>query len=167
MASNSRGSATSFSRAACTSASAPAWRSAVPGPASLTATRALSRVAALFGPARVAGGGAAHDLERQQRALAASGGDLDAQLLDDPVGAQLGNLGHVHADQLLRADRRGGLGDRAALAVETQLGDLAFVDLDVHTELVAAERIDVVELQVVRLKLAVVPGVLVVLEYRS
>ena len=52
-----------------------------------------------------------------------------------------------------RGDRGGGLRDRAALAVEAQVGDLAVLDHQVHAELVAAERVVVVELEVVRLEL--------------
>src|SRR3954453_22740400 len=159
MASSRRASSTPCSRAASTSASAPALRTAVPRPASLTATSALSRPLSILGPAGVAGGGAPHDLQGKEGALAPGWGDLDAELLDDPVGAQLRNLGHVHADQLVRADRRRGLGDRPALAVEAQLGDLALLQAHVHAELVAAEGIDVVELEVVGLELPVVPGV--------
>ena len=58
-----------------------------------------------------------------------------------------------HADQLLGGDRRRRLGDRAALAVEAQVGDLAVLHHDVHAQLVAAERVVVVPLEVVRLEL--------------
>ena len=69
-----------------------------------------------------------------------------------------------HPDQLLRGDRRGRLRDRAALAVEAEVLDAAVLDDDVHAQLVAAERVVVVPLEVVRLELAEVPRVLVVLE---
>ena len=56
------------------------------------------------------------------------------------------------------------LGDRAALAVEAEVGDLAVPDHDVHAQLVAAERVMVVELEVVGLEHPEVPRVLVVIE---
>src|SRR6187551_1202243 len=77
----------------------------------------------LLGPARVARRRSAHHLQRQQGALAARGGDLDAELLDHPVGAELLDLLERHADQLVGRDRGRGLGDRAALAVEAQVLD--------------------------------------------
>ena len=76
-----------------------------------------------------------------------------------------GDLRHRHADQLLARDRGRGLGDRAALSVEAQVGDPPLlVHHDVHAQLVAAERVEVVELEVVRLERAEVPRVLVVVE---
>ena len=49
-------------------------------------------------------------------------------------------------------------------AVEAQLGDLAVLHADVDAHLVAAERVVVVGLEVVRVELAEVPRPLVVLE---
>ena len=70
----------------------------------------------------------------------------------------------VHADQLLGGDRRGGLRDRAAVALEAQVGDAAVGDGDLHAELVAAQRVDLVGLVVVSGQLAEVARALVVLE---
>src|SRR5215212_10979595 len=118
----------------------------------------------LLGPAGVARRGAAHDLEREQRALAARGGDVDAELLDHPVGPERLDLLERHPDQLLGGDRGGGLRDRAALPVEAQVLHAAVLHHDVHAQLVAAERVVVVPLEVVLLELAEVPWALVVLE---
>jgi hypothetical protein len=48
--------------------------------------------------------------------------------------------------------------------VEAEVGDLAVLDADVDPELVAAEWVVVVELEVVRVERPVISGVLVVLE---
>src|SRR4051794_28965072 len=129
-----------------------------------TTRRSGSTASPLLGPGGVARGGAAQDLEGQEGALAPGRRDVDPELLDCPVGGQPAQLVDVHADQLLARDRRRGLGDRTALAVEADVGDLAVLDLDVHAELVAAEGVVVVELEVVRIEGPEVPGVLVVLE---
>lgn len=42
--------------------------------------------AGVLGPAAVTGDGAAHDLERQQRALAPGGGNVDTEQVDRPLG---------------------------------------------------------------------------------
>src|SRR5215213_5383758 len=118
----------------------------------------------LLGPARVAGRGAAHHLQRQQRALASRRADVDSELLDDPVGAQALDLLERHPDQLVGADRGRRLRDRAAVAVEAEILDPAVLHDDVHSELVAAERVVVVEVEVVLRQLAEVPRVLVVVE---
>ena len=64
---------------------------------------------ALHGPAGVAGRGAAHHLQGQQRALAARGRDVDAELLEDPVGVELLDVVDRHPDQLVGGDRGGRL----------------------------------------------------------
>src|SRR4051812_30205980 len=115
-------------------------------------------------PARVAGDRAAQDLEVEQRALAPRRRDRDAEQVDQPLAVELGDLRDRHADVLLGGDRRRRLGDRAALPVEAQLGDLPALDADVDAHLVAAQRVVVVRLEVVRLELAEVPRPLVVLE---
>ena len=79
--------------------------------------------------------------------------------------AEARDLLELHPDVLVGRDRGRGLRDRAALAVEAQLGDLAvLVHADVHAHLVPAEGVVVVELQVVRDPAPEVPGVLVVVE---
>ena len=50
------------------------------------------------------------------------------------------------------------------MAVEAQVRDLPVLDPDVHAQLVAAERVVVVELEVAGVELAEVPRVLVVVE---
>ena len=67
-------------------------------------------------------------------------------------------------DQLVGDDRGGGLGDRAALAMEAQVGHLAVLDENVHAELVTAEGVVVVPLEVVGFQRPEVPRVLVVVE---
>src|SRR5689334_24624115 len=52
----------------------------------------------------------------------------------------------------------------AAVAVEAQLVDAPVPDADLHAELVAAQRVVLLCLEVVRLELAEVPRVLVVVE---
>src|SRR5215210_1152915 len=130
----------------------------------LTAGKGTRPRRALLRPACVARGRAAHHLERQERALAARGGDVDAELLDHPVGAEAPDLVDRHPDQLLGGDRGGGLRDRAALPVEAQVLHAAILHNDVHAQLVAAERVVVVPLEIVLLELPEVPGALVVLE---
>src|SRR5213078_426139 len=115
-------------------------------------------------PRRVAGDGAAQDLEVEQRALAARGRDGDAEQVDEPFAVEVGDLPERHPDVLLGGDRRRCLRDRAALPVEAQVGDLSVLDADVNAHLVAAQRVVVVGLEVVRLELAEVPRPLVVLE---
>src|ERR1700739_3548868 len=115
-------------------------------------------------PPRVARDRPAHHLQVQQRALAAGGGDRDAEQVDHPVAAEVAGLVERHPLQLLGGDRGGRLGDRAAVAVEAQVGDVAVADLDVHAKLVAAERVLLEGLQVVGGKLAEVVRALVVLE---
>ena len=69
-----------------------------------------------------------------------------------------------HPLQLLGGDRRGGLGDRAAVAVEAHVLDAAVLDADVHAELVPAQGVVLERLEVVRLELAEVARALVVVE---
>ena len=81
----------------------------------------------------------------EQRALAAVGEISMPSSSITQSAPSGGDLVDRHPDQLLRGDRGGGLGDRAALAVEAQVGDRARPSTpDVHAQLVAAERVVVV-----------------------
>src|SRR4051812_15442688 len=115
-------------------------------------------------PGSVARGGAAEHFEAEQRTLAPRGGDVDPELLDHPLGGQIADVVDGHSDQLLGGDRRRRLRDRAPVAMETEGGDLAVLHLDVHAQLVTAERVVVVELEVALFELAEVPRALVVIE---
>jgi hypothetical protein len=115
-------------------------------------------------PGALAGQRVAQHLERQKRALAPGRGDVDPEQVEHPVGVERGGLVDVHPDQLLGGDRRRGLRDRAAVAVEAQVLDPPVGDADLDTELIAAERVVLVGVEVVGLELAEVPRSLVVLE---
>src|SRR5256885_957696 len=121
-------------------------------------------VKSVLRPGRVASGGAAKDLQAQQRTFAARGGDVDSELFDHPIRGQIAYVVHGHSDQFLRGDGRRRLRDRAAVAVEAEVRDLPVLDPNVHPQLVAAERVVVVELEVAGVELPEVPRVLVVVE---
>src|SRR5215207_9215628 len=104
-------------------------------------------------------------LEREQRALHARRGDVDPEQIEHEVAVEPDEVVDRHPDDLLGGHRRRRLGDRAAVAREAHVRDaavLAHAELDL--ELVAAERVVVLELQVRVLELAEVPRLLVVLE---
>ena len=87
------------------------------------------------------------------------------ELVEHPVGVKrppTSSTGMpISSSEAIDAD---GLRDRAALAVAAQVGDLPVLDADVDSHLVAAERVVVVELEIVRLSLPKFLRVLVVLE---
>src|SRR5439155_2138492 len=104
-------------------------------------------------------------LEREQRALHPRGGDVDPEQAEDELAIELQQLVYVHALDLVRRHRRGSLRDRAAVPVEAQVLDRAVLaDLQLHAQLIAAQRVDVLELEVRIGELAPVVGALVVAE---
>src|SRR5262249_47027333 len=113
----------------------------------------------------VAEAGALEHLEREQRALEARRGDVDPEQLEDELLVELEQVLHGHADHLVGGHRRARLRDRAAVAGEAQgLDAVVAVDLDLHLQLVAAQRVEVLELEVGVFELAPVMRLLVVLE---
>src|SRR4051812_7643200 len=109
------------------------------------------------------------DLQREQRALQARRGDVDPEQVEHEVSIELEQLLDRHPDQFVGGHRGRRLGDRAAVAGEGDVGDLAVLaDPDLDLELVAAQRVRVEELhvRVVQLGLGWAPIVraLVVLE---
>src|SRR5690349_2585040 len=131
---------------------------------------AAGRPGGLGGGLGLPGGGLAEarrleDLESEERALDARGGDVDPQQVEHEGAVEAQDVIDLHPDDLLGRHRRGGLGDRAAVAGEADLGDRArFVGVHLHAQLVPAERIRVEELEVRGIQLAPVRRVLVVLE---
>src|SRR5919198_3652220 len=117
-------------------------------------------------PARgLAEPGALEHLQGQQRALDARGGDVDAEQVEHEAAVQPQQVVDGHPDHLVGGHRGRRLRDRAAVAGEAQVGDLAVaVDLDLDLQLVPAERVVVLELEVGVLQLAPVVRLLVVLE---
>src|SRR3954451_23863166 len=109
--------------------------------------------------------GALEDLQRQQRALHPRRRDLDAEQVEDVLAVELEQLVDRHALDLVGGHRRRRLADRATVAGEAQILDAALVvGAQLDAQLVAAERVGVLEGQVVRVEVAPVVRPLVVLE---
>src|SRR3954453_17657403 len=109
--------------------------------------------------------GRLEDLEREQRALHPRRRDVDPEQVEDELAVELEQLGDGHALDLVRGHRRRRLRDRAAVAVEAHLVDPPVLPhLQHDLELVAAQRVVVLGLQVRRLHRPPVVGPLVVLE---
>ena len=93
--------------------------------------------------------GGLDDLEAEHRALHPRRRDVDPEQVEDGLLRQPQQLLAGHADQLVGQQRGRGGRDRAALALEGDLGDPAVVvELDEDVLLVAAERVGVLELEV-------------------
>ena len=109
--------------------------------------------------------GALDHLQGEQRALHARGGDVDPQQVEHEVLVQAHEVVHRLALELVGDHRGRCLADRAAVAREPDLLDPVLgVELDLDLQLVAAERVEVLELEVGLCQLAPVVGPLVVLE---
>src|SRR4051812_43689819 len=114
---------------------------------------------------RAAEPGALEHLERQQRALHARRRDVDPEQLEDERAVELQQVGDRHALDLVGRHRRRRLADRAAVAVEADVLDRAVAgDAEHHAQLIAAQRVRVLELEVRRLHHAPVVRALVVVE---
>src|SRR3954449_340809 len=113
----------------------------------------------------VAEPGALEHLQREQRALHARRGDVDPEQLEDELAVEAQQVVDGHADDLVGGHRRRGLGDRAAVPGEGEVRDAALVvDAQLDLQLVAAERVVVLGLEVGLRPLAPVMRALVVLE---
>src|SRR3954467_6925421 len=109
-------------------------------------------------------GGLEH-LQREQRALHARGGDVDTEQLEHELLVELEQLVDRHALHLVGDHRGRRLRDRAALTAEGDVGDATLVvDLQLDLQLVAAQRVDVLELHVGIVEVPEVLRVLVVLQ---
>src|SRR3954471_14540183 len=109
--------------------------------------------------------GALEHLQRQQGALHARRRDVDPEQIEDERPVELEQVGDRHALDLVGGHRGGGLADRAAVPVEADVLDRAVVGHAQHdAQLVAAQRVRVLELEVRRLHDAPVVRALVVVE---
>src|SRR3954470_17523801 len=109
--------------------------------------------------------GALEHLQRQQGALHARRRDVDPEQIEDERPVELEQVGDRHALDLVRSHRGGGLADRAPVAVEADVLDRAVVaHAEHHAQLVAAQRVRVLELEVRGLHHAPVVRALVVVE---
>src|SRR3954452_4984768 len=104
-------------------------------------------------------------LQREQRALHAGRRDVDPEQLEHERLVEPQQVVDGHALDLVGHERGRRLRDRAAVAAERHLGDPALVvEHQLHAQLVAAERVVVLELEVGGLQRAEVVRSLVVLE---
>ena len=109
--------------------------------------------------------GALEHLQRQQRALQARGRDVDPEQLEDEGLVEAHELLDRHPDHLVGGHRGARLGDRAAVAGEADLLDAVLaVELELDLQLVAAERVEVLELEVRVFQLAPIMRLLVVIQ---
>src|SRR4051794_21009204 len=109
--------------------------------------------------------GALEHLQREQRALHPGGGDVDPEQLEDEVLVEAHELLDRHADHLVGGHRRARLRDRTAVAREAHVLDAVLpVDLELHLQLVAAQRVEVLVLEVGVAQLAPVMRLLVVIQ---
>ena len=94
------------------------------------------------------------------------GDELKVQLkVEDEGAVEAQHVVDLHPLDLLGGQRRRRLRDRAAVAAEAQLGDAVVgVEVDHHLQLVAAQRVVVLEDEVGVRQLAEVPRPLVVIE---
>src|SRR5262245_33097185 len=106
------------------------------------------------------------DAEAEDRALEANRRELDADLLEQLLLRQLGDLGHSLALDDLREHRRRCLGDRAAASLEADVVDRVAVgtELQEDRDLVPAERVLALGLRVGLVDHSVAARVLVVVE---
>src|SRR5260221_6231333 len=115
----------------------------------LSKSELLRAVSGRFGflarPLVEAPGTAFQGFQAQERALDARGAERDAEVRDDVIPVERLELVERLAADLVGEDRRRGLRDRAALTAECDVLDrLVRTDLEVHRDLVAAERVRVV-----------------------
>src|SRR4051812_30035511 len=114
---------------------------------------------------RAAEAGGLQDLQRQERALHARRRDVDPQEIEDEAPVQAQQVVDAHAHDLLGGHRRRRLADRTPVAVEAHVLDRAVgADAQHDLQLVAAEGVRVLELEVGVLHRPPVAGVLVVAE---